>query len=159
MSVVQSINGVITPYKDRSGNPRHRDQKPRKSPGATPPQPPASIPPTTGPAVSALQQAYQLALTPKTQRGALLAQDLMSRPVVTLLPDSILSAAWDLMKTKGIRHILIVSEHGSIVGILSDRDLLSQSSSSEHFTLPPVQGKMFGLDCLIMLWQKTPYKD
>jgi acetoin utilization protein AcuB len=48
---------------------------------------------------------------------------VMSRNVVSVGPDDTLEAADALMVEKGIRH-LVVLDHGRVVGVLSERDLL-----------------------------------
>jgi acetoin utilization protein AcuB len=47
----------------------------------------------------------------------------MTRKVFVVPPDILLSAAWDLMCRERFRHLPVVSG-GSLVGILSDRDIL-----------------------------------
>ena len=53
----------------------------------------------------------------------LVAQDIMSSPVITLPFNASLAQAWELVKDKRFRHIPIQSRNGALVGILSDRDL------------------------------------
>jgi acetoin utilization protein AcuB len=55
---------------------------------------------------------------------AVLAQDLMTTPVLSLPSDSRLLDAWTIMSHKGFHHIPITSVHGTLVGMLSYRDLL-----------------------------------
>ncbi len=57
--------------------------------------------------------------TPST----LLARDIMTSPVSTLPLQTSLAQAWELVQNKRFRHIPIHSRQGSLVGILSDRDL------------------------------------
>lgn len=68
------------------------------------------------------QQTRQTGFT----RITVLAQDLMTSPVVTLGSDGTLTEAWELMKLKGFRHLPVTSLHGTLVGVVSDRDLLRQ---------------------------------
>lgn len=73
----------------------------------------------------AAQTAYrQQTRRSEVPKPAVVARDLMSTPVVTLPSDSTLAQAWTVMQTKGFRHIPITSVHGTLVGIVSDRDLL-----------------------------------
>ncbi len=53
----------------------------------------------------------------------------MTPKVITLKPSDSLAAAIDVMKTKKIRRIPIVSDAGKLVGIVSDRDLKEVSPS------------------------------
>jgi CBS domain-containing protein len=49
-------------------------------------------------------------------------KDIMKREVRTIAPDRSLFEASEQMRIRGIRH-LVVTEHGEMVGILSNRDL------------------------------------
>ncbi|MDH4328294.1 MAG: CBS domain-containing protein [Nitrospira sp.] len=53
-----------------------------------------------------------------------MARDLMASPVQTLSSDFSASNAWTLMTHKGFPHIPVISMHGALVEMLSDRDLL-----------------------------------
>ena len=53
----------------------------------------------------------------------LVARDIMSSPVTSLPISASLAQAWELVKTARYRHIPVLSRKGSLVGILSDRDL------------------------------------
>ncbi len=55
---------------------------------------------------------------------AVLARDLMTTPALSLPSDSSLLDAWTIMSHKGFHHIPITSVHGTLVGMLSYRDLL-----------------------------------
>ncbi len=57
--------------------------------------------------------------------STLMARDIMSSPVRTLPLTASLAQAWDLVRNRRFRHIPIYSQHGALVGILSDRDLSS----------------------------------
>jgi acetoin utilization protein AcuB len=60
----------------------------------------------------------------QSTRAKILARDIMSSPVVTLPLTASLSQAWDVVHSKRFRHIPILGADDSLVGILSDRDLL-----------------------------------
>jgi acetoin utilization protein AcuB len=47
----------------------------------------------------------------------------MSRPVVTVAPDTEFHLAFDLMRSKGIHHLPVVKDN-ELVGIVAERDLL-----------------------------------
>ncbi len=55
--------------------------------------------------------------------STILARDIMASPVTTLPLTASLAQAWELVKNTRFRHIPIESRVGSLVGILSDRDL------------------------------------
>ena len=59
-----------------------------------------------------------------------LAAEPMTRKVYIVPPDLPLSAAWDLMSRKRVRHLPVVSG-GALIGILSDRDVLVRATSEE----------------------------
>ncbi len=123
MPVVQSINGVFTLYRDRSGGQRHKG--PRRDLVSTEDGPPGNqVRPGVDTPALAVHRAYQQGLPGKPREPAVLAQDIMTSPVLTLSPDSPLTEAWTLMTSRDIRHIPIVSETGLLVGIISDRDIL-----------------------------------
>jgi acetoin utilization protein AcuB len=48
----------------------------------------------------------------------------MTAPVLSLPSDSTLTDAWAVMKQRGFRHIPVTSVHSTLVGMVSDRDLL-----------------------------------
>jgi CBS domain-containing protein len=52
------------------------------------------------------------------------AEDLMSRPAVTVAKDSSLSAAARLMDDKGVKRLPVVDDQGRLVGLVSRGDLL-----------------------------------
>jgi acetoin utilization protein AcuB len=71
------------------------------------------------------QTAYQQQSPDRSQpTPAVLARDLMTTPVLSLPSDSRLVDAWTIMSHKGFHHIPITSLHGTLVGMLSYRDLL-----------------------------------
>jgi len=55
------------------------------------------------------------------------AAEPMTRKVFVVLPDTPLSAAWDLMSREHFRHLPVVSG-GTLVGIVSDRDILARAT-------------------------------
>jgi acetoin utilization protein AcuB len=50
------------------------------------------------------------------------AEDVMTPNPITVPPDATVAEVWDIMRERGVRHLPVV-ERGSLVGILSDRDL------------------------------------
>jgi acetoin utilization protein AcuB len=71
------------------------------------------------------QQAYQQQVHQvPTPNPALLAQDIMTSPVTWLPSDSTLLEAWTMMNRKGIHHLPVTSVHGTLVGMISNHDLL-----------------------------------
>jgi len=49
--------------------------------------------------------------------------DRMRRPVATIREDAAAREAWELMRSRGIRHLPVLDVHGRLVGIVTDRDL------------------------------------
>lgn len=75
--------------------------------------------------ILAAQSAYQRQSSQgQHPRPVTLAQDLMTTPAISLPSDSTVLDAWTIMSHKGFRHIPITSLHGTVVGMVSDRDLL-----------------------------------
>jgi CBS-domain-containing membrane protein len=60
-----------------------------------------------------------------TKASGTTAADLMSRPVVTVLAGSSLSGAARLLHRRDVRHLPVVDPEGRLVGIVTQRDLLS----------------------------------
>jgi len=56
-------------------------------------------------------------------------QDVMTRGVQSVSPGAPAEDAWNLMRGKGIHH-LVVSRGGQVVGILSDRDIGGRQGAS-----------------------------
>lgn len=56
--------------------------------------------------------------------------EIMTREPYTLGPDATLGDARDLMNEHHIRHIPVVSSDGTIVGVVSHRDVLAASDST-----------------------------
>lgn len=51
--------------------------------------------------------------------------DMMSTPVLTVETDETLWDAWQLMFVSGLRHLVVVDEHGATVGVISDRMIIT----------------------------------
>ncbi|MBX3318786.1 MAG: CBS domain-containing protein [Nitrospira sp.] len=71
------------------------------------------------------QTAYrQTGVQQRHPKPVVLARDLMNAPVVSLSSDSMLLDAWVIMSQKRFHHIPVTSLHGTLVGMVSYRDLL-----------------------------------
>lgn len=55
--------------------------------------------------------------------------DLMSTAVVTMKVTDVLTSAHAEMEVGMIRHLPVVDDHGRLVGVLSDRDILNARNS------------------------------
>jgi len=53
----------------------------------------------------------------------------MSKPVITITPDTPLQEALALMRKEKVRRFPVVDKHGKLVGIVSEKDLLNASPS------------------------------
>ncbi len=83
------------------------------------------------------QQAYQQQVhQAPALKPALLAQDLMTSPVTWLPSDSTLLEAWSVMKHKGIHHLPVTSVHGTLVGMISNHELLPYAHELESVNYP-----------------------
>ena len=56
--------------------------------------------------------------------------ELMTTSVVTVSGTDSLETAWQLMRTRGVRHLPVVALDGRLVGLITHRDLLAASPSS-----------------------------
>jgi acetoin utilization protein AcuB len=120
MPIVQAINGIVETYPVRPVTPREpvvdavdsqAGKEQRQHAGDRTQQ--------------AAQQAYQeQTRQARPPKPAILARDLMTAPVVTLPSDATIVDAWMLMTRRSFRHLPISSVHGTLVGMVSDRDLI-----------------------------------
>lgn len=58
------------------------------------------------------------------------AARIMTREVLVVAPEVTLRAAWKLMQRRRVRHLLVVSG-GSLIGIVSDRDVLVRATLAD----------------------------
>lgn len=119
MPRVTGVSTIVGPYPVQPGSLRpapvesveassdHREERPHRERAA----------PTA-------QAAYERQARPTQHQPLLSVRDLMTSPVTTLSSDSTLADAWATMRRNGFRHIPIVSVHGVLVGMISDRDVL-----------------------------------
>jgi CBS domain-containing membrane protein len=70
--------------------------------------------------------------------------DLMSRDVVTVSAGESAGRAWELMRTRRIRHLPVVDARGRVIGLVSHRDLLAASQSSLSFGSEGERVRMLG---------------
>jgi acetoin utilization protein AcuB len=88
------------------------------------------------------QQAYQQqAHQPPASKPALLAQDIMTSPVTSLPSDATLLEAWTMMQHKGIHHLPVTSVHATLVGMVSNRELLPYAHELESVDSPGSSAK------------------
>ncbi|MCF6281204.1 MAG: CBS domain-containing protein [Candidatus Polarisedimenticolaceae bacterium] len=75
---------------------------------------------------------------------ALLAEQIMSRPVITLGPDTTVRRAWQIFRDHHFRHLPVVAKEGHLQGIISERDLLLDAAgfgaagTTAHVTIRPL---------------------
>lgn len=120
MPIILAVNGVVGSYPLRAGGSRLA-----RVDSVEAQDDPDHRHPLPDPSIQAAQSAYQQQTTQKQQpKPAILARDLMTTPAHALPSDSTILDAWTLMSHKGFRHLPITSLHGTVVGIVSDRDLL-----------------------------------
>jgi CBS domain-containing protein len=86
-------------------------------------------PKQTGPALSKNRSSNQLSegadnLKPLLTTVLQAVEQMMSEQVVRLVTDDNLAAAMDAMQKGRLRHLPIVDEEGTLVGLISDRDVL-----------------------------------
>jgi acetoin utilization protein AcuB len=60
------------------------------------------------------------------------AADVMTPRIFSASPDDLLVDAADLMASSGIRHLPVVNDEGSVVGIVSERDLRTALGVPAH---------------------------
>jgi len=59
--------------------------------------------------------------------------DLMSKKVITVTPEDMVDKVFVLFHFEGIRHLPVVTEKGTLVGVISDRDI-KKILGSRHTT-------------------------
>ena len=59
-------------------------------------------------------------------RGDARVADLMSRPVLTVEVTESLWDAWQLLFVSGLRHLVVLNEDGTCLGVISDRNILAE---------------------------------
>jgi CBS domain-containing membrane protein len=63
-------------------------------------------------------------------------RDLMTEAPITLGPESDLAEAYDLMDTKGVRHLPVTNDEGELLGLVSHRDLVKTALNGDTAQLP-----------------------
>ena len=61
----------------------------------------------------------------RRKAAARTARDLMTSPAVVISPSASTSEAAHLMRTRGLKHLPVVDDHGRVLGVVSRVDLLS----------------------------------
>jgi CBS domain-containing protein len=70
--------------------------------------------------------AYQEMLHPDLERGPLYhARQVMSSPVISVRTDDAVAGAWRILREQHIHQAPVLDASGSLVGIVSERDLLT----------------------------------
>jgi acetoin utilization protein AcuB len=134
MPIIRAVNGIVETYPAAPVSPRppatqaDADRRDRSKEQERQ---------TADHAACLAQQAYQQQVhqTP-APKPALLAQDLMTSPVTCLPSDNTLLEAWTVIKCKGIHHLPVTSVHGTLVGMVSDHDLLPYAHELESDNSP-----------------------
>ncbi len=120
MPIILAVNGIVETYPVKPVAPRPYHVESIEAQGEN-----SQRPSSSDRSVLAAQTAYQQQTRQEQQpKPVVLARDLMTSPVQTLPSDSTLAEAWAVMRRRGFRHIPITSMHGTLVGMVSDRDLL-----------------------------------
>ena len=140
MSIILAVNGVVETYPVKPAAQRHMQVEAVAAQGNNDQR--SSSPDRSN--VAAHNAYQQQANQDQHAKPALFARDLMTSPVLTLSSDSTVSDAWAIMTHKGFRHIPITSMHGTLVGMVSDRDLLRHVPGLSTGTVP-VQAAQYRL--------------
>ena len=81
---------------------------------------------------SALIARYQSPKTTEQPNEVLFVRDIMTTNVATLAPTATIAQVARLFAEHRYRHIPIVSAEGSLVGLISDRDVLRRQATSSN---------------------------
>ena len=135
MPIIRAINGIVEMHPALPVSPR-----PPATQGAAADREDCSKGQerqTADHAARLAQQAYQQQVhQAPAPKPALLAQDLMTSPVTWLPSDNTLLEAWTVMKRMGIHHLPVTSVHGTLVGKISNHDLLPYAHELEFVDSP-----------------------
>lgn len=85
--------------------------------------------------------AYRRAQS-RARRPAVFAEQIMSRPALTLPAQAPVAEAWALFRQRRIHHLPLVDETATLVGIVSDRDLLRAGLDDAQVGVRPLEGLM-----------------
>lgn len=132
MSIIRAVNRPVETYPVKPAASRQLQVEAVEAPGNDDQRSSSSDRSSVAAHTAYQQQADQN----QPVKAALLARDLMTSPVLTLPSDSTVSDAWTIMMHKGFRHIPITSMHGTLVGMVSDRDLLRHVPGLSTGTIP-----------------------
>ncbi len=106
---------------------------------------------------SVAAKAYQKATdrhTDARREPARTVGQVMTSPIITLLPSATLAQARTLLQTRRFRHVPIADECGRLQGMVSDRDLLRSRSSPPTTALRDVMS-----DDVLAVIQNTGLRD
>lgn len=68
----------------------------------------------------------------RDRKPALLVEQIMTFPVVTISAEDSLEKAWRIVREKGYRHLPVIDDSGKPIGLLSDRDLMRGKPAKAH---------------------------
>lgn len=97
----------------------------------------------------------------------MLVGERMTRPVIAVRPEMPIQDALKLMRTEHIRRAPVVDEHGRLVGIVSERDLLHASPSEAtslsiweiHYLLSKITVERVMAKNVVTVSEDTPIED
>lgn len=97
----------------------------------------------------------------------MLVSDRMTRPVITLRPETPIQDALNLMRTEQIRRAPVVDGSGHMVGVVSERDLLHASPSDAttlsiwevHYLLSKITVERIMTTQVITVSEDTPLEE
>ena len=120
MPINLAVNGIteIYPTKQVGSRPSRAETVENRE---SHDQPPPSLDHSALTAQTAYRQA---SIQQRHPKPAVLARDLMKSLVLSLFSDSTLLDAWAIMSQKNFHHVPVTSLHGTLVGMVSYRDLL-----------------------------------
>ena len=119
MSIILAINGIPEIYPAKPVNPLHS-----RTESVTDRESQNQHSALDHSALNAQTAYQQQNIKRPHQKLAVLAQDLMNTPVLSLPSDSRVLDAWTIMSHKDFHHVPITSLHGTLVGMVSYHDLL-----------------------------------
>ncbi|WP_292950741.1 MULTISPECIES: EAL domain-containing protein [unclassified Neptuniibacter] len=87
------------------------------------------------------QDAIKL-MVERKKVSSLLLSDVMSQPVLTVSPNLGYGAAYQLMSEHRVRHLVVVDDDGTLIGLVSEGDFLHHMGMEYLVELKKVEGSM-----------------
>jgi CBS domain-containing protein len=97
----------------------------------------AQLPPSSQEAAAGISAYREQSLPPAARHRASTAADVMTPQPLCLVPDAMVSSAWQIMQQRGFHHVLVAATDMTLLGIVSDRDIWELLAASASMASVP----------------------